>query len=276
MRNGLFPGLALAALLLPGCGTDSAGPGDEGQQSAAAPVRFTGSIDDERTGEPIAGAVVEVVVGEQTFTERTDADGRFDFAIRVDAAALPEWTALVAWVDDDFFLPEAVFYAGLAPGAEPAPAVIRLATTGVADMVLQRSLVHLGDDNFSGAINSQLQAPTHGTSLAVEFDLLAEQLDQGGWLTVSMALRGAQCTGANGNQVYLGRVGEIPPDGDPRLLGLGQSADDGSFSTAAFTWDLSAYAPGDRLEFVVISSDGCNPGHWDDFELLEVIGRFHA
>lgn len=269
--------LCSAILLLGGCGTEAGRPGGGRSAEQAEPVRFSGSVSDLVTRAPIADAVVEIQVGDELFTEHTDNSGQFNFAINVDDDDLPDWTAVAVYVDDDSFLPEAVFYADLESGDETADVDIELQPALTTDLVLRRSLTHLGDDAYSGLINSQLQAPAFGNRLTVEFELTADRLAEGGWLTVTMDLRGAQCVGADGNLTWVSRAGELPPDGDPRLLSLGISTPDGNFETTGFTWDLSPYTAGDQLEFVVTASEGCsNQGNRDDFEFVEVVGEFHS
>lgn len=121
-------------------------------------------------------------------------------------------------------------------------------------VILDKSLHHLGDDNYGGNINSQFQAKSEGVKYKKEFNLSDEFLNNYSQFTLTLYAKGLQYE----NPLYIN--GHL-------ITQLDNSPQDGSFGK------LSVSIPKEYLKnnnVIEIDSVQNNSSDYDDFEFANI------
>ncbi|MGB0717222.1 MAG: carboxypeptidase regulatory-like domain-containing protein, partial [Phycisphaerae bacterium] len=157
--------------------------------------RIEGVVRDSATGEPISDAMVRLDLADrENIRVSTDADGRFELY----PPPLPDFFALSASAEG--FLPDTV----------NVPRAMVMGKTLSRDFNLTRMenpiialeadprVHHLGDDDFSGRINSQFQRDAEGSRIEMNFELSESDIRASGLrrgdddVTLTMMVKGVQ------------------------------------------------------------------------------------
>ena len=222
----------------------------------AAPRRrlqLTGHVVDHVTDRPVEGALVRLELVDAPELERTTGpEGTFD----LDFDEIPDHVALVSTAKGYF--PGAIDIAE-ADLVEGLHVVMRLTPVNrfVVPLDDEARVRHLGNDEYTGLINSQFQKRAEGTSVRFVFELDADQMpphvDRA---EIVMLAKGAQLP----NPLFVN---------DIRLRRtLSDSPADGSFGEASFWVPLELLRVGrNELEIHAIRQPGTDI---DDFEIVNV------
>jgi hypothetical protein len=114
----------------------------------------------------IANALVQIPTGSGSYSANTGSDGKCHISIP-NTVTLP--TYVVATIDNAQYMPEATTVLGQSD--QNANRSIRCASPPNRFYVREVGLHHLGNDNYDGSANSQLQLPSQGTSVSFSFYL---------------------------------------------------------------------------------------------------------
>ena len=140
------------------------------------------------------------------------------------------------------------------------------------------SVTHLGDGDFGGTANSQLQAPISGLVWNDSFSLSAMQKTIYTLLTVTLYARGVESGTPKFycDQIVLGTDKDTTTSkvtGETQTLTM--SAADGSFTPITHTFLLNSFAAGAVAHLQILSGKQCgnSASDSDDFEIVTVTGE---
>lgn len=223
-------------------------------EAPPAPVQVvTGSVIDQRTRAPIAGAEVRLDLPDgAAVTARSDAAGTYTLTV----PPVPAHFAISASAQGYLPASASVSAADLEAAALRVLFELEPETSGVVAIEAAPDVHHLGDDRFEGSVNSQFQKRSEGGRYSATFELAADQAPpfvSGGELT--MLTRGVQMPHP------------ILINGRPVNLRLTHSPADGSFGEYRAAFDVSVLqAGGNTLEIHALARGG----DIDDFEFVNV------
>lgn len=219
-------------------------------QTLLPKYELLGIVVDDRTGEPIARAQVRLdLEGADDLTGRSADDGTF--ALGFDQ--IPDNAALTA--TSDGYMPGAINIAQRDLRLERR-VVVRLTPIDphVIVMEAEPEVHHLGNDEFSGRINSQFQRRSEGLKLQIPFEMTRDH--------AALPLRGAELRlFVKGTQAQ----NPVRINGE-RIATLALSPDDGSFGEQAMTIPAGVLRLGRNvLEIESVARRGSD---FDDFEFV--------
>ncbi len=268
--------------LLTACGGGGGGETSGGGVTNAQTLTASGEVTDASSNSVISGAVVDIPLQNSTPTGNTGSDGHY--SLTLPNSGLPRF--IVGTVNIANYLPGIVLFeygngqlAPLTAGANNAAlAPIRPGK----DVVFLNglSIVHLGDGDFSGTENSQLQVPVSSLIWKDRFRLTAAQKTDYKSLTVTLYARGIQSTAPKFycDQIGLGNNVDI----NGTLIGttpqpLLPTAADGSFTKITHTFSLTDLAADAEAQLQILSGKTCANGgaDYDDFEIVAVTGELN-
>ncbi len=205
----------------------------------------------QRNNSPLASATLSVATQSQNFTTASDNSGKCQISIPNDIS-LPNYT--IVTVDHSSIKPRCFTVSGaqdfatsLSVNCTEAPSIVRLRAVG---------LHHLGDDNFSGSANSQLQLPSQGIEKSFNYNLPATP---GVMPRLHIYARGIQYPATisfNGIQTAT----------------LGNSASSGDLSLYDFQLTGNAnsiFHAGNNVLTIKTGND--NSSDWDDIEICGIL-----
>jgi len=270
-RIKLFPmgvGIAITAFVA------SCGGGGDGTGSEAIPLttaRLDCQVADKSSGDAVAGATVNYQARSTEYTTQTDTDGNCRLDLPAAEVAGVKYPA--ASVTKPGYEPQTVLCASLQGGSACSQAIQLIPLAANVSIPVGGDVVmHLGDDRYEGAVNSQFQKASDGVELAFPIADWAEQLKAAGVTkaTVYLDAKGWQ-TGTCSNLVSL--------SGDTGTLTL-----PGGVSPAAGYWAGGRQVPfvfavaqvGNRAAELRITSGSCNgTSDFDDFEINRIRVEFN-
>lgn len=234
-------------------------------------ARFAGIINDA-SGLPLPGFTVAVPFGaDQAWQGTTDANGHYDFVAL--ASDFEGVRPVVMVVYKDRYLPRTFYYERVEAGN-----VLTLTTTAasaprplqVNEFVPTYGLWHVGDEAYSGAVNSRLQMATFGLGIGFRVTPWSAQLaQQYRNATLEFAARGIEGSGCPGDAAGLYARGGTQLDASARL---GDSDPNGGFSRYRLTVPIPSVPTGTDLMFGVVSGSCPSTGDaGDDFEFTDVL-----
>ena len=204
---------------------------------------------------PISGAIVTIATVDCDYSVTSASDG--SFTLRFLSDTVPE--DLVLTVYKAGYIPEALAIDLSNRNALNIGSVIlEQLSRNVVVLELVPELHHLGDDNFTGAINSAFQRRAEGTLFTKNFSLSPDQT-QASAATFSLLAKGLQ----NSNEFRIN---------DNIVAYLDSSPSDGSFGVITGSISMSFFRTGDNE--LAIESDQNFFGDYDDFEFTNVVIRF--
>lgn len=250
--------LGCAAVALAACG------GGEGN-SLDGPVWVTSGQVVDLSGAPVSGATVAVEL-DRVYSTTSDANGRFTLKTPRDYR-YPEYFA--GYTQKSGHMPGQIFFryqsGNLASSASGASVRTPVATAEDVFLPAGVSVVHLGDDNFGGAVNSQFQKRAQGIVWEDFFNLPTPTSQ----VCVSFFAKGVETGSRLDNAVSISNDGR---PGTFQVLDLSDSPSDGSYRDQTHCFSLSGYQTGDRVR-VAINSGANTGGDYDDFEFVGVTAK---
>jgi len=229
------------------------GPGED----AIGTVR--GHVTHASTGDPIAGAKVRLDLADDPDIEiLTAPDGSYV----LHPTNVPPFFALSASAAE--FLPTSHNVAAAAVAGKSLDVDFELTPENAGEIAIEAvpAVHHLGDDEFSGSINSQFQKRAEGATFLAEFTLTADQLSPSpGSAEVLMLVKGVQLEH------------RIRINGRTIVRRLSSAPRDGSFGPFAARFDPAWLQPGPNVIEILASSLGTDV---DDFEFVNVKIRVNS
>jgi hypothetical protein len=254
----------LACLLVSACG------GYLQDETAAAPTEcpVVGQTLDTN-GARLEGVAVSVQLDGARHEAVSDAAGRWRIVMPV---AYPYPRQFAGTAKKEGYSPSPVVFktTGACPAA--ADGSVRLRALTVADVVfpLGEGVTHLGDDVFTGDVNSQLQLPSSGLQWSDAFTYTDSMRAQFTSLCVTMLARGVQS--ARQNVIQVAREDGTPVE---RLL-MNDTDAAGGYTDASHCFSLAPFRAGDRVVVTIESGNGgLSVLDYDDFEFLSVVGSLN-
>lgn len=267
-------------IVLTACG--GGGGGETGGGTNAQTFTVSGDVTDASSNVVISGAVVDIPLQTATPTGNTDTDGHY--SLKLPNSGLPKF--IVGTVNIANYMPGIVLFeygngqlTPLTIGANNA-ALVPIRQGKDVVFLNGLSIVHLGDGDFSGAENSQLQVQASGLPWRDRFTLTAAQKTNYTTFTVTLYARGIQSEAPKfycdliglGNNVDLnGALSGIRPQT------LMATAADGSFTKIMHTFSLSDLAADADAHLQILSGKTCSSSgaDHDDFEIVAVTGELN-
>lgn len=249
--------LGCAGAALAACG------GGEGD-ALDGPVWITSGQVVDLNGAPVSGATVGVEL-DRVYSSSTDSNGRFTLRTPRDYN-YPEYFA--GYAQKAGHMPGQIFFqyqsGNLASSASGASVTTPVATAEDVFLPAGVSVVHLGDDSFGGAVNSQFQKRAQGIYWEDYFTLAAAASEA----CVSFFAKGVE------TETRLDNVISISKNGQPgtfQVLDLRDSPTNGSYENQTHCFSLNGYQVGDRIRVAINS--GIEYGDYDDFEFVGVTAK---
>lgn len=218
-------------------------------------VTLSGYIRDEQSGEPIPNAMVRLELEKNIEkTVQTDANGFYTLEI-------PTYTNYIGLqVEADGYQRSLIqvkkdnrnHY-----GFVQQDLTLQKLDDSIVQIDEGNSIYHLGDDSYSGTINSQLQLSSLGLSQTLSFSVTQEQLSKFSFARLKFSVRGAQ----EENPILINgfRIGHI-----------GSSRSDGSFGRYYWNIDNNILEAGQN-SFSISSELRPYSSDHDDFEFTNVV-----
>lgn len=271
--------MALLALLA----VSACGGGDDG---TATPTQLTtnGQAQIDTTvkspaGEDLPDADVLLPVQSKLYGAKSDSKGRAVF--QVPAAEFSNISPVALIVHKDGYRPSTYYFTSIEAGKTYT--VSNPVQTKLADSEFVPEggylLYHVGDDNFNGAANSQLQAATLGASKSMKVTTVtADMKAKYKSFTVSYSGRGIQTGGTNpcANFIwgYQPSTGPTPGFASVEKHPPADSPNDGSFGAGSQTFSMASLVVGIDL-WISIESGLCTATNLDDFEVTGFLVKFN-
>jgi hypothetical protein len=211
---------------------------------------FTGRVIDS-SSNPLSSAVITLTLPEENITTTTDENGNYSFKVE---GTIPSTIALTASLTS--YSNSAVNIYTTDKNEFSNNFVLSEGSSNVIE--IDNALHHLGDDTYSGNVNSQFQAITEGIEYIKEFEVDNLFL-QNGQVTLELFVKGSQDSTNEGfpntislNDVVVGSLGDSPVDG--------------SFEKISVNFPISYLNEGSN-SIKIISVEG---NTYDDFEFTTI------
>jgi hypothetical protein len=173
-----FPSVSIAVIssFLASCGGDSS---SAAEAIPADTARLECQVVDGSSGNAVADASVNYQAGSTAYTTQTNADGTCRLDMPAAAVAGVQYPA--ASVAKPGYEPQTILCASLQGGSACSQTVQLIPLAANVSVPVGGDVVmHLGDDQFEGAANSQFQKSTDGAELAFRIADWAEQAKAAG------------------------------------------------------------------------------------------------
>ena len=240
------------------------------QNPRLEPNWTTGGVITDPAGTPIENATVSVPLKDKVYSGNTNRTGEYTltlpqtamaprFAGTLKISGFKSETLVCDFSGDDL----------ICSGTSP-----KLMPTTEADIVFPKGLtvIHLGDDSYAGSANSQLQVRASGLIFEDSFNLTQAQLSKYRYLTVSMYARGVQISKEGYHDtIALGTRSDFESGKTGNTQTFAATAEDGSFTSVSYRFDLSGLSPGEIA--LRIYSSQLTPPDYDDFEITNITGK---
>jgi hypothetical protein len=252
-------GIALIAALLSACG------GSDGDSAPDVPldtVRLDCKVSDQANGNSVVGAGVNYQSGSTEYTTTTNTAGRCTLdmpATEVAGVAFP-----AASVEKPGYEPQTILCSKLQGGQSCSNDVQLVPLADNVSIPVGGGIVmHLGDDLFEGAVNSQFQKKTDGAELVFVIDDWAAKV-QAGYTkaTVYLDAKGWQSSQCENLVALSGDVGTASLPG-------GNSPADGYWAGGKqVPFEFTVAQIGAQRAEVRVTAGTCNgTSDLDDFEI---------
>lgn len=258
--RALFGLIALPFLVSCGGGGDSGG--------VAVPldtVRLACDVSDSATRSAVADASVNYQSGQTEFTTQTDANGRCE--LNLPAAEVAGVAYPAATVNKGGYEPQTILCPKLKGGQSCTQSVGLVPLADNVSIPVGGDIVmHLGDDRFDGATNSQFQKATDGVELAFVIADWAEKVQAGFTkATVYLDAKGWQTSQCQNTISLAGDAGYVTLPG-------GNSPTDGYWGGGKqVPFDFTVAQVGAQMAELRITAGSCNgTTDLDDFEINRI------
>lgn len=261
MKKFGFMSVFLLMVLLSGCGAG----GDE-ESSADSWIRG-GTVTDS-AGKPIAGAQINVPL-DKMYSATTNENGQYVLSIP-ESVSLPGFFAGTIHKQGYITRMTQFSYSGGQLNQSDSSPQLTKSTDADIYFPIGLTVVHLGDDNYGGSANSQLQVRTLGLAVSESATLTKEQLSKYKYLRISLYARGVETERCNkitfGNKSSQSQVQDFVA-----------TANDGSYTPVSYRFTLSSVSPGEIAFTIFSGAKNCsNSGDHDDFEVTAITGKLEA
>ncbi|MFC5547678.1 hypothetical protein [Massilia aerilata] len=252
-----------------GGGGESAAPAPAANELLATEAKFSGMI--SAGGTPVQGAEVYLPTPTGTYKASTDSAGQYAFKVNV--ADFGSVNPIMLGVYKDGYAAMKFFYTG--PLAARTNYVVGAAdgamkTLGPNEFTSRQfsDIIHLGDENFSGSNNSQLQTATRGNDIILPlFDLPANASGSARTALVRVLIRGLQ----GQDQTQPGYAALVDSAGNyvgaPYQL-VSNSDAAGGYTEYRMSFNVPATAPAGAIRFVMRT--GVRGTDFDDLEFTGI------
>ena len=262
------------------CGGGGGGSGGSATSNSNQSLNISGQVTDANNGSSVSDAQVDIPLKSIDLQGNSNGDGRY--SINLPQSGLPQF--LAGTVNKANYLPGTVFFKysnGQLQSLYADSNNVALVPIQDKDVVFLNglSVAHLGDGEFGGVANSQLQTPVSGLVWSDSFNLSAAQKGAYTSLEVTLYARGVESATPNFycDQIVLGNHIDIVTDKVTGVMPqtLTTSAPDGSFTKIAHVFSLRDLAADDVAHLQILSGKQCanNASDYDDFEIATVIGE---
>jgi hypothetical protein len=256
-----FFGLVLV-FFLASCG---GGGGGDGVSVPQDTVRVACTVADAATQGAVADADVNYQSGTTEFTTRTNAAGKCELDLPAAEVAGVNYPA--ATVNKDGYEPQTILCPKLQGGQSCTQSVSLVPLADNVSIPVGGDIVmHLGDDRFEGAANSQFQTATDSAQLTFAIADWAEKV-QAGYTkaTVYLDAKGWQTNQCQNTIALAGDAGDVSLPG-------GNSPADGYWGGGKqVPFDFNVSQVGTQSAQLRITSGSCNgTSDLDDFEINRI------
>lgn len=244
--------------LLAACG----GGGDDAVAVAKDTVRLACDVADAKSGNAVANATVNYQAGATEYKTQTGSDGSCE--LNLPAAEVAGVTFPAASVIKDGYEPQTILCPTLQGGQSCTRDVLLVPLAANVSIPVGGDIVmHLGDDRFDGAVNSQFQKQTDGAQLSFAIADWAAKL-QAGYTraTVYLDAKGWQSERCQNLIALAGDAGEVSLPG-------GNSPADGFWGggkQVPFVFDVAQVGT-QRAELRITAGTCAGTTDLDDFEI---------
>lgn len=256
-------------LLVSACG--GGGDGTDSNSVPADIARLDCQVEDSSTGKAVADATVNYQARSSAFSAQTNADG--SCRIDIPAAEVPGIQYPAATVSKAGYEPQTILCETLGPGRKCEQDVLLIPLAGNMSVPVGGDIVmHLGDDRFEGAANSQFQKTSDGKELVFPIADWADQVRKPGIskATVYLDAKGWQSNVCANTIGLSGNVGTVQLPG-------GVSPPEGYWAggrQAPFEFDVAAVGPL-NAELRIIAGTCNGTIDVDDFEINRIRVEFN-
>ncbi len=244
-------------------------PAEEEGDAAGSPSVYSGKAS---TGSaPLSDAEVLFEIGAQAFRSTTDAAGNFSIDFGGSLSSAPPYIAGTLYKGG--YQIQTINLSN-SNGRVRGSDLITTSTLGTQDVTIFNPsssaplyrITHLGDQNFTGSANSQLQVSSSGTRINVRLGPISKaQIAQyPAGLCIVLDVRGLE-TVAQPNRITL----------NSQSQDMSPSASDGSFSRQSYCFTDVYSGDASRFNTLIIEAGHNSSGSdYDDFEFINVTGSF--
>jgi hypothetical protein len=259
-------GLPIALLaLLAGCG--GGGNSSEAARVPEATVQVTGRAVDG-TGAPIPGTEVIYQYDDNSSSALTNGDGKYD--LRLPASQVGGIQNPAICVVKDGFESQLITFPTFA-GGQNYQSDVTMAPLAANVSIPQEGqcLWHLGDGNFIGDVNRELQKATDGPVKAFPIQDWSAKVATGLYTKVRIVMqaKGWQTDTCPNSVSLLGAA-----SGQEATLPGGDSGNNSGWAPYIFEFDIAAIGP--TSASVVITAGACLDNDLDDFEFMQMRAEF--
>lgn len=253
-------GVMLAVLLLASCGG-----GDEATDVPPTTVRLACDVADAATGAAVADATVNYQAGSTQYETQTSGSGRC--VLNLPAAEVAGVDFPAASVSKDGYEPQTILCPKLQGGQICTQDVTLVPLAANVSIPVGGDVVmHLGDDQFGGTVNSRFQKRTAGAELSFVIADWAEKIKAGyAKATVYLDAKGWQ------TDACLNQIGLAGDSGEVNLPGGNSPADGYWAGGKQVPFDFDVARVGSQRAELRISAGPCNgTSDIDDFEVNRI------
>lgn len=220
---------------------------------------------------PLSDAEVLFDIGGQSFRSVTDAAGNFSIDFGNILGSAPPYIAGTLYKDG--YLIQTINLSN-SNGRVRGSDLLTTGPLGSQDVTIFNAsssgplyrITHLGDQNFTGSANSQLQVSSSGTRVNVRLGPIskAQMAQYPAGLCIVLDVRGLE-TVAQPNRITL----------NSQSQDMSPSASDGSFSRQSYCFTDVYSGDASRFNTLIIEAGHNSSGSdYDDFEFINVTGSF--
>lgn len=265
--------LAAALIILSGC----SGTGEEGNNGGIPSQMLKGYFRDG-AGRPISGGAIRFDVDNVTYQTVTAADGSFSIDFGNAFYGVGEAPRFIAGT-------------AKAPGYKSQTLWLRASNGGIGSVPLAAQshaltdkdvevsssgspmgtrIFHLGDGDFTGSTNSQLQVSSSGISATGQLSSISEeQINRyPAGLCFTFDARGIETR--SGAKYRPGNIIKL----NDQVSELQNSPSDGSFGRQTHCFTNVSGGEASKFNGLTIQTDDAGTGDYDDFEVINITGLF--
>ena len=238
------------------------------QDEDALPDCAVGGVVRDEAAAPLEGVAVAVQIGDSRYDATTDAAGAYQFVMPRNFSYPSRFAGTAT---KQGYLPQAVLFSRSGTACPAAGSqTLQLNALRESDIVFPSGagVTHLGDDVFTGDINSQLQVPSTGMQWTDGFTYTDAMKTQYSRLCVSFLARGVQAI--RQNTIAVSRGSET---GATEMALMAETDPAGDYTQASYCFSLAPYAGGERVSVTIAAGNNGGLMDYDDFEFLSAVAR---